>query len=188
MTGEIDARFEELQRLLPDVMVTNRDEPIELVIGKLLLERGQSMCTAESCTGGYIAHLVTRHPGSSKYYKGSIVSYDNQVKEDLLGVPAEILENKGAVSEETVRQMALGALSSLKTDFALAVSGIMGPDGGTDAKPVGTVWVAVANKDEVITQKLRLRTERSRNIELTAINGLNLLRKFILEKVPAAKN
>ncbi|KIC94487.1 competence/damage-inducible protein A [Flavihumibacter solisilvae] len=188
MTHEIEARFEELQRLLPDVMVTNRDEPIEQVIGRLLLERGQSISTAESCTGGYIAHLITRHPGSSKYYKGSIVSYDNQVKEDLLGVTPGTLAEKGAVSEETVRQMALGALSSLKTDFALAVSGIMGPDGGSDEKPVGTVWMAVANKDEVITQKLRLRTERSRNIELTATNGLNLLRKFILERVPEPKN
>jgi nicotinamide-nucleotide amidase len=178
---EINEQFAILQTLIPDVLVTNVDEPMETVVGKLLLSKNQTVGTAESCTGGYIAHLITSHAGSSNYFKGSIVSYDNDVKRDLLGVTDETLQTVGAVSEETVIQMAKGALQQLKTDYAVAVSGIMGPDGGSAEKPVGTVWVAVGNNEKITTQKLWFRYERKRNIELTAINALNLLRKFILE-------
>lgn len=178
---EINEQFATLQTLIPDVLVTNIDEPMETVVGKLLLSKNKTVATAESCTGGYIAHLITSHAGSSAYFKGSVVSYDNQVKTDLLGVTNETLETAGAVSEETVSQMVKGALLQLKTDYAVAVSGIMGPDGGSADKPVGTVWVAVGNNKKITTQKLWFRYERKRNIELTAINALNLLRKFILE-------
>lgn len=178
---EINEQFATLQTLIPDVLVTNIDEPMETVVGKLLLSKKQTVGTAESCTGGYIAHLITSHAGSSAYFKGSVVSYDNEVKTDLLGVTTETLQTAGAVSEETVTQMVKGALKQLKTDYALAVSGIMGPDGGSAEKPVGTVWVAVGNNKKITTQKLWFRYERKRNIELTAINALNLLRKFILE-------
>lgn len=138
------------------------------------------MCTAESCTGGFIAHLITSMPGSSAFYKGTVVSYANEVKQDILGVAKEALETAGAVSEEVVKQMVRGILKNLKTDYAIAVSGIMGPDGGTADKPVGTVWVAVGNDQKTVTQKLSFRYDRMRNIQMTAVNSLNLLRKFIL--------
>ena len=139
------------------------------------------MATAESCTGGYIAHLITQEPGSSEIFKGSVVSYANQVKQDLLDVHEDTLYTYGAVSEETVKQMVMGTLAALKTDYALATSGIMGPTGGTPEKPVGLVWVAVGNKDRIVTSSFNFRFDRNRNIEMTAANALNLLRKFILD-------
>ena len=139
------------------------------------------MCTAESCTGGYIAHLLTAIPGSSKFYDGSVVCYSYRAKEDLLQVDKPTLESKGAVSEEIVVQMAKGALKNIGSDYVIAVSGIMGPDGGMPDKPVGTVWVAVGDKQKIDTHKLLFRFDRIRNIQLTAANALNLLRKFILK-------
>lgn len=172
--------FEKLQELVKDFLVTNEDESLEVVIGKILKAKGKTMATAESCTGGYIAHLITSIAGSSAYYKGTMVSYANEVKENVLGVEHETLESAGAVSEETVIQMVRGAVKVLNVDFALATSGIMGPDGGTAEKPVGTVWIAVGNNDKVETLQLNLRFDRQRNIGMTAANALNFLRKFIL--------
>ncbi len=139
------------------------------------------MATAESCTGGYIAHLITSIAGSSVYYKGSIVSYSNEAKENILGVQHDALVTVGAVSEETVRQMVKGAINKMNVDYAVATSGIMGPDGGSDEKPVGTVWIAVGNKQKVEAKQFNFRFDRSRNISMTAGNALNFLRKFILE-------
>ena len=119
-------------------------------------------------------------PGSSKYYEGSIVSYSYNVKETLLGVHENTLNTFGAVSEQTVQEMLKGLLQKLNTDYGIAVSGIMGPDGGTDDKPVGTVWMAVGNKENYLTQKINLRFSRERNIEVTGMMALNFLRKFIL--------
>lgn len=178
--NEVQQLFETLQSLVKEYMVTNEDEPLEKVVGKLLLSKGRTMCTAESCSGGYIAHLMTSIPGSSGFYDGSVVSYSYQAKEDLLQVDKNTLESLGAVSEEIVIQMAKGALKNIKSDYTIAVSGIMGPDGGTPDKPVGTVWVAVGNKMKIETRKLYFRFDRTRNIQLTAVNALNLLRKFIL--------
>ena len=177
---QVENEFSQLKLLVKEYMVTDEDEPMEKVVAKLLLARKQTMATAESCTGGYIAHLITQMAGSSVYYNGSVVSYSYKAKEDLLGVEKELLLSKGAVSEEVVKQMVTGALAGLKTTYAVAVSGIMGPGGDTDDKPVGTVWVAVGNKDHTTTQKFHFRFDRRRNIELTATNALNLLRKFIL--------
>jgi nicotinamide-nucleotide amidase len=177
---EINTQFEKLKSLTKEFLVTDEDEPLSSVIGKLLLARDETISTAESCTGGYIAHLITSHPGASKYFKGSVVSYDNEVKENVLKVSNETLQTFGAVSEETVKEMLTGVLNSLKTNYAIAVSGIMGPDGGTPEKPVGTVWIAVGNTTKQQTLKLNLRFDRKRNIELTAQNSLNLLRKFII--------
>jgi len=177
---EIDALFETLKSIVAAYLVTDVDETMENVVGKLLLANGKTMCTAESCTGGYIAHLLTSIAGSSKFYDGSVVSYSYQAKEDLLQVDKEILETKGAVSEEIVLQMAKGALQHIRSDYVIAVSGIMGPGGGTPDKPTGTVWIAVGNKDKIEAQKLYFRFDRMRNIQLTATNALNLLRKFIL--------
>lgn len=177
---EINPFFEELQVLVKEWLVTNEDEGLEVVIGKILKERGKTMGTAESCTGGYIAHLITSIPGSSVYFKGSVVSYANEVKENMLGVRHDTLVTNGAVSKEAVTEMVNGAIQNLNVDYALATSGIMGPDGGSEEKPVGTVWVAVADKDKTETLKLNLRFDRQRNIALTAANALNFLRKFIL--------
>jgi PncC family amidohydrolase len=172
--------FEQLQQLVSQYLVTNEDEGLEIVLGKILKAKGMTMGTAESCTGGNIAQLITSIPGSSAYFKGSIVSYANEVKENLLGVKTETLETVGAVSEETVKEMIRGALITLKVDYALATSGIMGPDGGTQEKPVGTVWIAVGNANKTETLQLNLRFDRRRNIDMTTANALNLLRKFIL--------
>jgi nicotinamide-nucleotide amidase len=127
--------------------------------------------------------LITSIAGSSDYFKGSVVAYANEVKSSQLGVSPETLSTMGAVSRETVEQMALGAAQRLGTDFALATSGILGPTGGSDAKPVGTVWIAVAFHDQVISQSFRFRFDRMRNMELAAQNGLNMLRKLILASV-----
>ncbi len=178
---EITPYFDKLQELVNEYLVTNEDEGLEVVIGKLLKAKGKTMGTAESCTGGYIAHLITSVAGSSAYYKGTVVSYDNEVKENLLGIKHETLESVGAVSEETVREMVKGAIQTLNVDFALATSGIMGPGGGSEEKPVGTVWIAAGNKKKVETLKLNLRFDRQRNLSITANNALNFLRKFILK-------
>lgn len=183
---EIETQFDTLKFLAKEYLVTDEDEPMEKVIGKLLSARNETMSTAESCTGGYIAHLITSIPGSSKYFKGSVVSYDNEVKENVLNVSDETLQTFGAVSEETVKEMLKGALDVLKTNYAIAVSGIMGPDGGSAEKPVGTVWIAVGSKSfdklRIETQKLNLRFDRMRNIQITSMNALNLLRKLILSE------
>lgn len=176
----INTAFAELKILVKEYMVTDEDEPIEQVIGKLLVSKSKTMCTAESCTGGYIAHVLTSIAGASKYYDGSVISYSYEAKEDLLQVDAATLKAKGAVSEDIVLQMAKGALQKIKSDYVIAVSGIMGPDGDMPDKPVGTVWVAVGDKNKIETKKLYFRYDRIRNIHLTAINSLNMLRKFIL--------
>ncbi|MEO5647859.1 MAG: CinA family nicotinamide mononucleotide deamidase-related protein [Chitinophagaceae bacterium] len=181
VTTEIGQLFERLQELVNEHLVTNVDESMQEVVAKLLLKNKQSLVTAESCTGGYIAHLLSANPGSSAFYKGSIVAYDYDVKEKLLHVPPDILLKFGAVSQETVLCMLDGVLNATGSDFGIAVSGIMGPAGGTDDKPVGTVWIAVGNKIDNNVLKMHFRFDRSRNIELTATNALNLLRKFIIQ-------
>ena len=178
---EILIEFRQLQTLVHKYLVTNEDEPMQEVIAKLLLEKGQTMSTAESCTGGYIAHLITSIPGSSEWYNGSVVAYAYAAKEDFLGVSHETLTRKGAVSEEVVVQMAEGARTKMKTDYAVATSGIMGPGGGMPEKPVGTVWMAVSSKNKTVAKKFHFRYDRQRNIELAATNALNFLRQFIVE-------
>lgn len=177
---EVQDLFEALQVLVKAYLVTNLDEPIRKVVSKLLLETNSTISTAESCTGGYIAHLLTEEAGSSAYFSGSVVSYSYKAKEDLLQVDHQTLIKLGAVSEEVVIEMAKGALKNIQTDYTIAVSGIMGPGGGMPGKPVGTVWVAVGNNTKLVTQKFNLRYDRQRNISLTANYALDLLRKFIL--------
>ena len=177
---EIDKYFITLQNIVYSYLVTNEDESMQQVVAKLLLQKNKTISTAESCTGGYIAHLLTEKAGASAFYSGSVVSYSYHAKECLLQVDKTTLESKGAVSEEVVIQMAKGALKSLQTDYTIAVSGIMGPDGGTEDKPVGTVWVAVGTANKIITEKFNFRFDRKRNIELTATFALNMFRKFIL--------
>ena len=177
---EVNGLFAQLQVLVKEYLIANEDETMQDAVTKKKIQRKQTVSTAESCTGGYIASLITAKAGASNYYDGSVVSYSYKAKEDLLGVDKNILETLGAVSEEVVIQMAKGALKNIGTDYTIAVSGIMGPGGGTGEKPVGTVWVAVGNNKNIITQKFHFRFDRERNIALTAMNALNLLRKFIL--------
>ncbi len=179
---ELQPYFDQLQVLVKDCLVTNEDEGLEMVIGKILKARNKTMGTAESCTGGYIAHLITSVAGSSAYFKGSVVGYANEVKENILGVSHETLGRYGAVSEETVKEMIRASIKKLNVDYALATSGIMGPGGGSPEKPVGTVWIAAGNQDKVETIKLNLRFDRERNISMTASAALNFLRKFILSE------
>jgi nicotinamide-nucleotide amidase len=182
ITNEVDEQFNALQQQLQDVMVINEDKTLEEAVGILLAKNNQTVATAESCTGGYIAHLLTSIPGSSKYFMGGVVSYDNSIKQKLLAVNADTLNTVGAVSEETVLEMANGAKALINTDYAVAVSGIMGPTGGTDEKPVGTVWVAVSGKTITKAQQFFVRYNRERNIEITAIHALNMLRNLIVEE------
>jgi nicotinamide-nucleotide amidase len=179
---EINRHFDKFKEKVKDYLVIDEDLPMEQVVARLLKESGKTLSTAESCTGGYIAHIITSHPGSSVYFTGSVVSYANRIKETILHVPEETLQTVGAVSEDTVKQMARSIRELMQTDYAIAVSGIMGPDGATAEKPVGMVWVAVADQDRVVTQLFNFRFDRRRNIELTATNALNLLRIFIKEK------
>lgn len=182
ITKNIHHHFQKLKDLVNDILLTDEDLTMEALIGKLLLERNQTVATAESCTGGYIAHLITSVAGSSDYYEGSVISYSYAAKEKVLHVEKNILEQYGAVSEQTVSLMAKNVLTLLNTDYSVAVSGIMGPGGKTADKPVGTVWMAVASKQKVVTKLFRFRFDRKKNIELTAMNALVLLRELIVDK------
>jgi len=181
---EIESQLKQLKPLIADWYVIDNDLTMQQVVGKMLKERKQTTSSAESCTGGYIAHLLTLDAGASSNYKGTVVCYDNQVKIDVLKVDKKDIDELGAVSEPVVIQMVKGALEVLKTDYAIATSGIMGPDGGSEKKPVGMVWVAVGNKDKIVTKEFQFRFDRVRNIELTAMNALNMLRRFILDVDP----
>ncbi|MBW8683695.1 CinA family nicotinamide mononucleotide deamidase-related protein [Chitinophaga rhizophila] len=172
--------FHQMKDILADITVYDQDVPMGQVIGQLLKEKGKTVGTAESCTGGFISHSITLIPGSSAWFKGSIVSYANEIKSGLLGVKPETLQANGAVSEAVVREMARGALEQLKSDYIIAVSGIMGPDGGTPDKPVGTVWIAVGSTKELVTMKFQLRYDRLSNIQMTATYAMNELRKLIV--------
>ena len=158
-----------------------KDQPkIEAILGNLLLEKGLKLGLAESCTGGYISHLITSVAGSSNYYNGCIVPYHNEFKNALLKVDTSIFEKHGAVSKECVSAMAKETLITFKANVAIAVSGIAGPAGGTDEKPVGTTWIAVAYEDKIIAKHFVFGHNRQRNIQMTATTAMNMLRKLIL--------
>lgn len=154
-------------------------DTLEKIVGEKLLANNKTLSTAESCTGGKIAHKITSIAGSSNYFQGSIVSYSNEVKMKSLGVKKTTLSKFGAVSEQTVKEMAFGVTKALKTDYGIAVSGIAGPAGGTKEKPVGTVWIAIANKDKIVTKKFRFLPFREENIELSTVVALNMLLKLL---------
>lgn len=179
-TKILQSNFDILKELAAEWMVADEDIPIQQAIGNLLKTRNMTLGTAESCTGGYIAHLITSIPGASEYFNGSIVSYTNEIKTNLLHVPPATLATDGAVSQATVEAMVKGALEQLGADYVIATSGIMGPGGGSPEKPVGTVWIAVGDHQNIAAQKFSFRFDRGRNIELAATNALNQLRKFIL--------
>jgi nicotinamide-nucleotide amidase len=181
---EVDNQIKKLRRIIPELVFGYDTETLEEVIGKLLLDRDKTLSTAESCTGGYIAHLITSIPGSSLYFKGSMVAYANEVKIDYLGVPPVDLFKHGAVSREVVSQMAYGAQQRFGTDYAIAVSGIAGPDGGTAEKPVGTTWIGLATPKGVMAREFLFGEHRGRNIRKAALAALNLLRVELLKIKP----
>ena len=168
-----------LETILGEDIFSEEDTPLEVIIGELLKKRKLTVSTAESCTGGSIAERLTSIAGSSEYFKGSIVAYSNEVKKELLHVSSETLEKYGAVSEETVVEMVKGAMKALKTDCAVATSGIAGPGGGTPEKPVGTVWIAAGYKNEIRTYKQETNRGRAMNIERAGNNALLMLRDLL---------
>ena len=180
LTDELKRLSTELVTLIPDYVFGYDDEKPEEVIGKILREAGATLATAESCTGGYIAHLITSIPGSSAYFTGSVVAYSNLIKINILGVKEETLTAHGAVSSETVKEMAEGVRSRFGTDYAIAVSGIAGPDGGTKEKAIGTTWIALAGPNGTSTEKFIFGHNRERNIRLAALAALGKLRVMIL--------
>jgi nicotinamide-nucleotide amidase len=180
LNQEMQGYFERLVERVNKWLVTSEDKTMVQVVSALLKERNKTLVTAESCTGGYIAHLITGEPGSSQIFNGSVVSYANSVKTDILHVDEQTLKMHGAVSEETVIKMVKGAVKELKADYCIATSGIMGPDGGTAEKPIGTVWVGVGTSERVVTHLFNFRFDRARNIEMAAVQALNLFRRFLL--------
>jgi nicotinamide-nucleotide amidase len=183
LNHQLDTLFEQLKEHVQASIVTDKDEPIEVVVGRLLKDQNQTVSTAESCTGGYIGHLLSKHAGSSTFFTGSIVSYDNRIKTEFLDVPTSILKTVGAVSKEAVEQMAVAIRAKMNTDYGISVSGIMGPSGQTDEKPLGMVWIGVANKEKVVSKVFYLRFDRQKNIEVTANQAINLLRLLIINKI-----
>jgi len=180
---EVEAQMKKMKGILGDLVFCDGEEKLEMVLGKMLLDRKATVSCAESCTGGYISHLFTLVPGSSKYFEGSVISYSYDVKEKLLGVKNTTLNTFGAVSEECVREMLAGVLSVTGTTYAIAVSGIAGPEGGTLEKPVGTVWIAVGSNEKIIAKRFQFFKSRMENIHIFSNAALNMLRLFIEGKL-----
>lgn len=169
-----------LHEILGKAIVCSTDEPIEQVISELLVKSAKSLSTAESCTGGNIAHLFTSLSGSSAFYKGSVIAYSNDVKLDLLKVSEDDLLASGAVSQKVVEQMAEGVCRMLKSDYAIATSGIAGPTGGTAEKPVGTVWIAVCSADKTVSREYHFGSLRDQNIQRASLEAILLLKEVFL--------
>ncbi|MBS2097400.1 competence/damage-inducible protein A [Carboxylicivirga linearis] len=172
---DIENLVKSLYPIVGDNIFAEEDKPVHQLLGEMLKKEGKTIATAESCTGGYIGHLLTSIPGSSVYFRGGIIAYENEIKERLLGVCKNDLLKYGAVSQPVVEQMALGAKKVLGTDYSIATSGIAGPDGGSEEKPVGTVWIAIAGDFGVISQKYQFGKMRERNIHRSADTGMVML-------------
>lgn len=177
---QVEEQVDRLKDLIPDLIFGEGNQTMEEVVGLILRDRGLTLATAESCTGGYIAHLITSVPGSSDYFRGSIIAYSNDIKEQVLGVKRSVIEKHGAVSGEVVEAMALGARHLLDADYALATSGVAGPGGGTANKPVGLVWIALATPGGVISKSFTFGDHRARNIRRSGLTALNMLRISVL--------
>lgn len=171
-----------LKQLLGDEFVARSEKTAEALLGEKLRKQNLTVATAESCTGGYIAHRITAVPGASDYFEGSIVSYDNRIKEELLDVDKSSIEKFGVVSSEVVEQMAVNVARKLKTGCSIAVSGIMGPEGGTKEKPVGTVWICTLYENELLSREYRVGSSREENIERTANLAILQLLKMLVRK------
>lgn len=178
--NEVEAQFQEIFPTIQAFVYGYGDDELENAVGRLLIQNQQTVSVAESCTGGYLGHQLTKVSGSSAYFMGGILAYDNAVKINQLGVKEDTLTSYGAVSEQTAIEMSENIRKIMGTTFGLATTGIAGPNGGTAEKPVGTIWIAIASENKTVTKKLTLGGFREQNIHLTAINILNLLRKICL--------
>jgi nicotinamide-nucleotide amidase len=183
----LDCEQRKLEDILGEDIFCENDIPLEMVVGELLKNKHLTVSTAESCTGGSIAARLTSIPGSSEYFNGSVVAYSNEVKMNLLNVSPDTLAQHGAVSEETVVEMVRGAMKALKTDCAVATSGIAGPGGGTSEKPVGVIWMAAGYKNEIRTYKQERNNGRAMNVERAANNALLLLQELLKQGKNKAK-
>ena len=181
LLNKIENYIDQLIQLIPDYIFGFENDSLESVVGDLLRNKQQTLSLAESCTGGNISKMITSVSGCSDYYKGSVIAYSNEIKQRMLLVENEKIEFYGAVSREVVEQMALGLTKKFNTDYGLATSGIAGPTGGTKEKPVGTVWIAVANADKVISKKFNFGNSRERNITISSLAALNMLRLELLK-------
>ena len=171
----IESELKGLKAILGDIIYSEKDDTLESAVGDLLKAYGKTLSTAESCTGGMISSLITSVPGSSEYFLGSVTSYANGVKENVLGVPAEIIAEHGAVSSECVAAMAEGVRRITSSDYSVATSGIAGPGGGSEEKPVGTVWIGVSSDNGTETFRLKFNSDRKRNIERFSSSALHIL-------------
>lgn len=176
---EIDAWFGRLKELTKDYLIADTEEPLEVIVGKLLKAKGATIATAESCTGGKLASLLNKHAGSSAFYWGSVVSYDNSVKEQVLNVPSEMIKTHGVVSEEVVRIMAESVRKLIGADFSIATSGIAGPSGGSEEKPVGTVWMAWATPKGTYAECFHLGKLREQITDRACMKALIGLLKIL---------
>lgn len=183
---ELEQWANRFKERVEDLLFGEEEDRLEAVVGQMLKARGLWLSTAESCTGGYLSHLITSIPGSSAYFLGGIVAYSNIVKQEKLGVRTATLETDGAVSEATVREMVAGTLQHFGGDIAVAVSGIAGPGGGTPEKPVGTIWLAVGNHNVTEAYLLKAGKDREKNIEYTGAHALNFIRRFLKKHYPAS--
>jgi nicotinamide-nucleotide amidase len=181
LKSEVESEIEKLQKIIPEAIFGYDTETMSEVIGRELVKQNKKLAVAESCTGGYISHLITSVSGSSAYYNGSVTSYSNEIKEKLLGVSRENLEKYGAVSEQVAREMVEGVKRVMKADYAVATTGIAGPTGGTEEKPVGTVWIAVSGPEKTLVKKYTfIGDQRDRNIVRSGQTALQLLRRMVL--------
>lgn len=171
----LQAKEDELRELIPEYIYGTGQDTLATVTGKLLQKKKQTIATAESCTGGHLAHQITAVPGSSAYFKGSVIAYSNDIKKQELGITDEQLNMHGAVSESVVRTMATAIREKFNTNIGLSCSGIAGPDGGSKEKPVGTVWIAYADNERVVSRCFYFGKKRTQNIHLTSQALLNLL-------------
>ncbi len=178
--GQILAEVEKLRKIAGEYIYGEDEDTLEELVGKLLSEKGETLAVAESCTGGYIGHLITSIPGSSVYFKGGVIAYANEIKENELGVQHESILKYGAVSEQVVTEMAEGIRKKFKTTYAIATSGVAGPGGGTTEKPVGLTWIAISTPEKTIASNFLYGENRERNIRKTALQALNQLRKTLI--------
>lgn len=181
LKNDVEKEIEKLQKIIPEAIFGYNTETMSEVVGRQLVRQNKKLAVAESCTGGYISHLITSVPGSSAYYNGSVTSYSNQMKEQLLGVSSNSLEKYGAVSEQVAREMVEGVKRVMHADYAVATTGIAGPTGGTAEKPVGTVWIAVSGPAKTVVKKFTfVGDQRDRNIVRSGQTALQLLRRMVL--------
>jgi nicotinamide-nucleotide amidase len=181
LEGEVQDYANQIKNLIGPYFITDADLPFEKVILDFMEARNLKLVLAESCTGGFLAHQFTQHAGCSSVFEGSAVAYSYDLKERMLGVNHQTLLTYGAVSAEVVEEMAQGAIAKYQTDYAVSISGIAGPGGGMPEKPVGTVWIAVANKSKVLSRRFEFGYKRKENIERSAANALLMLHKLLTE-------